>query len=139
MVWNERWHAGKTVLLGDALRTAHFSIGSGTRLAMEDAIALFKALRDAGLSRSPSPAAVSVALAEFQARRTVPVHKICNAANASLRWYERMDEWVPALRPVELAYSYMTRTGRVSHAEVRQHEPALAAAYEALHPEINPS
>ena len=72
------------VLLGDALRTAHFSIGSGTRLAMEDAIALWKALRDA--------ASVPEALARFQAARLPPMKKIWDAANASLRWYERMDE-----------------------------------------------
>jgi len=62
--------------------------------------------------------------------------KIWDAANASLRWYERMDELVPALTPVELAYSYMTRTGRVDHAEVRRRDPELARAVEALHPEL---
>lgn len=127
-VWNERWSVGNVVLLGDALRTAHFSIGSGTRLAMEDAIALAKAFAACGDD-------VPAALACFQADRLPPMKKIWDAANASLRWYERMDELVPALTPVEFAYGYMTRTGRVDHAEVRRRDPALASAWEALHPE----
>jgi 2-polyprenyl-6-methoxyphenol hydroxylase-like FAD-dependent oxidoreductase len=127
-VWNERWSFGSVVLLGDALRTAHFSIGSGTRLAMEDAIALAKAFAACGDD-------VPAALARFQAERLPPMKKIWDAANASLRWYERMDELVPSLTPVEFAYGYMTRTGRVDHAEVRRRDPALASAWEALHPE----
>jgi len=62
--------------------------------------------------------------------------KIWDAANVSIRWYEEMDQLVPALTPVEFAYSYMTRTGRVSHAEMMRRDPALAKAYEALHPEV---
>ncbi|HSN32436.1 MAG TPA: FAD-dependent monooxygenase [Ideonella sp.] len=128
-VWNARWSVGNVVLIGDALRTAHFSIGSGTRLAMEDAVALYKAFDVCGDD-------VSAALARFQADRLPPMRKIWDAANASLRWYERMDAMVPALGSVELAYSYMTRTGRVDHAEVRRRDPQLARAYEALHPEL---
>lgn len=128
-IWNERWHAGNVVLLGDALRTAHFSIGSGTRLAMEDAIALFKAFQETGDD-------VQAALARFQALRWPPARKIWDAANVSLRWYEEMDERVPRLAPVELAYNYMTRTGRLNHEEIRRLDPALAQAYEALHPEL---
>jgi 2-polyprenyl-6-methoxyphenol hydroxylase-like FAD-dependent oxidoreductase len=128
-VWSERWSMGKVVLLGDALRTAHFSIGSGTRLAMEDAVALFKAFRACGDD-------VQSAFARFQQERLPPMKKIWDAANVSLRWYERMDELVGTLSPVEFAYSYMTRTGRVDHAEVRRRDPQLAAAYEALHPEV---
>ncbi len=129
-IWNERWSFGNVVLLGDALRTAHFSIGSGTRLAMEDAIALFKAFRDVGTKDVPA------ALARFQQQRMPPMRTIWEAANASLRWYEDMDRLVRTLAPVELAYGYMTRTGRVDHAEVVRRDPALAAAYEALHPEV---
>jgi 2-polyprenyl-6-methoxyphenol hydroxylase-like FAD-dependent oxidoreductase len=126
-VWNARWSFDNVVLLGDALRTAHFSIGSGTRLAMEDAVALFKAMRESG--------SVADALALFQQRRQPPMKKIWDAANVSLRWYERMGELM-ALSPVEFAYSYMTRTGRVDHAEMRRRDPGLAAAYEKLHPEL---
>jgi hypothetical protein len=63
------------------------------------------------------------------------MRKIWDAANVSLRWYERMGELMK-LNPVEFAYSYMTRTGRVKHAEVRRRDPALAESYERLHPEL---
>ncbi len=128
-VWNERWSFGNVVLVGDALRTAHFSIGSGTRLAMEDSVALFKAFKECG-------ADVPAALARFQQTRLPPMKKIWDAANVSIRWYEEMDELVKTLSPVEFAYSYMTRTGRVDHGEVRRRDPQLAAAYEKLHPEV---
>lgn len=124
---NRQWSFDNVVLMGDALRTAHFSIGSGTRLAMEDAIALWKALRETD--------GVSEALALYQQRRLPPMKKILDAANVSIRWYEEMDELM-ALAPVDFAYSYMTRTGRVSHAEVRRRDPALARAYEVNHPEL---
>lgn len=128
-VWNERWSFDNVVLVGDALRTAHFSIGSGTRLAMEDALALFKAFRECGTD-------LGAAFARFQETRLPPMKKIWDAANVSIRWYEEMDQLVPTLTPVEFAYSYMTRTGRVTHEEVRRRDPKLAAAYEALHPEV---
>ena len=128
-VWNTRWSVDRVVLIGDALRTAHFSIGSGTRLAMEDAMALAKAFAACGDD-------VRAALERFQAERLPPMKKIWDAANQSLRWYERMDELVPTLTPVEFAYGYMTRTGRVSHAELRRRDPDLCAAYETLHPEV---
>jgi 2-polyprenyl-6-methoxyphenol hydroxylase-like FAD-dependent oxidoreductase len=124
-IWNERWHTGNIVLLGDALRTAHFSIGSGTRMAMEDAMALHKAL--IGSNDLPS------ALATFQQERRPVMKKIWDAANVSLRWYEHMGELM-ALDPLDFAYAYMRRTGRVSHAAIRRMDPRLAAAWEAAHP-----
>ena len=124
---NRQWSFGNVVLMGDALRTAHFSIGSGTRLAMEDAIALWKALRDAG--------SLAEALVLYRERRLPPMQKILDAANVSIRWYEEMDELM-ALPAVDFAYSYMTRTGRVRHAEVRRRDPALAAAYEKNHADL---
>ncbi len=128
-IWNERWSFDNVVLIGDALRTAHFSIGSGTRLAMEDSVALFKAFREHGSD-------VPRALARFQEMRLPPMKKIWDAANVSLRWYEHMDDRMKTLTPVEFAYDYMTRTGRVSHAELKRRDPALAEAYEQLHPEV---
>jgi 2-polyprenyl-6-methoxyphenol hydroxylase-like FAD-dependent oxidoreductase len=125
-IWNERWSFDNVVLIGDALRTAHFSIGSGTRLAMEDSVALAKAFRETS--------SVPAALARFQEMRQPPMKKIWDAANISLRWYEHMEELIK-LDPIDFAYSYMTRTGRVDHAEVRRRDPKLAAAYERLHPE----
>ena len=126
VIRNTRFFSGRTVLIGDALRTVHFSIGSGTRLAMEDAIALAKALR--------AEADVERALERFQAEREPPMKKIWDAANVSLRWYERMGEMME-LDPHEFAYGYMTRSGRVDHAEMRRRDPTLAAAYERLYPE----
>jgi 2-polyprenyl-6-methoxyphenol hydroxylase-like FAD-dependent oxidoreductase len=128
VIWNQRFHDGRTVLIGDALRTVHFSIGSGTRLAMEDAIALARALR--ACSR------VDDALAQFQREREPPMKKIWDAANVSLRWYEGMGDLM-ALDPHEFAYRYMTRSGRVDHAEMRRRDPRLAQAYERLHPELS--
>jgi len=127
-IWNARWHSGNMVLLGDALRTAHFSIGSGTRLAMEDAVALYKAFQE-------YPHDVAAALPYFQTLREPPVQKIWHAAQASLAWYERMDSLID-LPPIDFAYSYMTRTGRVSHAQMRRIDPQLTGAYEKAHPEI---
>jgi 2-polyprenyl-6-methoxyphenol hydroxylase-like FAD-dependent oxidoreductase len=127
VIWNERFHDGRTVLVGDALRTVHFSIGSGTRLAMEDAIALAHALREV-----PS---IDDALAMFQRERLPPMKKIWDAANVSLRWYEGMGSMM-AVDPHEFAYRYMTRSGRVDHAEMRRRDPQLAQAYERLHPEL---
>ena len=127
-IWNERWSFDNVVIIGDALRTAHFSIGSGTRLAMEDAIALARGLIQANGD-------VPAGLARFRELREPPMRKIFDAANVSLRWYERMNELI-RLDPIEFAYSYMTRTGRVDHAEVKRRDPELAAAYEALHPEV---
>ena len=93
-------------------------------------VALFKAFREAGTKDIPA------ALSLFQKNRLPPMKKIWDAANVSIRWYEEMDRLVPAMTPVEFAYSYMTRTGRVDHAEVRRRDPRLAAAYEKLHPEV---
>ncbi|MCF8179274.1 MAG: FAD-dependent monooxygenase [Sulfuritalea sp.] len=126
-ITNRQWSFDNVVLMGDALRTAHFSIGSGTRLAMEDAIALWKALRDT--------AGVPEALVLYHERRMPPMKKILDAANTSIGWYEKMDELM-ALPPIDFAYSYMTRTGRVDHAEIRRRDPSLARAYEASHPGI---
>jgi len=127
VIWNQRFSDGRTVLIGDALRTVHFSIGSGTRLAMEDAIALARALREC--------ARVDDALAQFQRERQPPMKKIWDAANVSLRWYESM-AGLMAIDPHEFAYRYMTRSGRVDHGEVRRRDPRLAQAYERLHPEL---
>jgi len=132
VIWNERFHDGRTVLIGDALRTVHFSIGSGTRLAMEDAISLARALRaSAGPARG---SCLDDALERFQSERLPPMKKIVDAANVSLRWYEGMADLM-ALDAHEFAYRYMTRSGRVDHAEMRRRDPRLAQAYERLHPE----
>jgi 2-polyprenyl-6-methoxyphenol hydroxylase-like FAD-dependent oxidoreductase len=112
---NQRWSVGNVVLLGDALRTVHFSIGSGTRLAFEDAIALDRAFAEAGANALR-------ALAIFERKRRPTVEKIFSAANASSYWYERFPEKM-ALEPWKLAYHYMTRSGRMSDERLRELSP----------------
>lgn len=101
-----RWHDGNRVLVGDALHTAHFSIGSGTRLALEDVQALVAALREADWN-------VEVALPAYQAARAPVLAKITGAARASADWYERFGDHM-ALEPWPFALSYIRRAGRLS-------------------------
>jgi 2-polyprenyl-6-methoxyphenol hydroxylase-like FAD-dependent oxidoreductase len=122
-VWNERWSNGNRVLVGDALHTAHFSIGSGTRLAMEDAIALAKTLEQ-------HAADLPAALAPYEESRKLIVTRLVTAANASAAWYERFAEHM-ALAPMDFAMSYITRSGRVDLERLRRSSPAFVAAYEA--------
>ena len=107
LLHNRRWSAGNVVLIGDALRTGHFSIGSGTRLAFEDAIALDRAFGDAGED-------VAGALAVFERERRPVVEKLFAAANASSYWYEEFPDKMQRLDALALAYDYMTRSGRMS-------------------------
>ena len=113
---NRRWSVGNVVLIGDALRTAHFSIGSGTRLAMEDAIALNKALAE--------EASIEKALATFEAARRPIVDKLLAAADASGAWYERFPVHMK-LAPRDFAWSYIQRSGRVDPARLRKISPTF--------------
>lgn len=117
---NERWSAGNLVLLGDALRTMHFSIGSGTRAAFEDAIALDRALGEAGGD-------VPAALAAFERIRRPVVDKLHAAANLSSYWYEKFPEKMARFDAVGLAYDYMTRSGRLSDERLAQMAPRFMA------------
>jgi anthraniloyl-CoA monooxygenase len=117
------WHTRNVVLLGDAAHTAHFSIGSGTKLAMEDSIAL----RDALLAHADVPAA----LAAYEARRKPEVEALQAAAQASLEWFEGTERYM-TMAPVQLTYSLMTRSLRVSHASVAKRDPHLARGVELL-------
>jgi 2-polyprenyl-6-methoxyphenol hydroxylase-like FAD-dependent oxidoreductase len=121
-IWNEHWSFGNIVLIGDALHSAHFSIGSGTRLAMEDAIALIKALEDA----SDIPAA----LARYETGRKPVVKKLVAAARASADWYERFPEHMK-LGLMDFAHSYITRSGRIDDERLRAMAPAFMAEYDA--------
>jgi 2-polyprenyl-6-methoxyphenol hydroxylase-like FAD-dependent oxidoreductase len=122
-ITNEHWSVGNRVLLGDALHTAHFSIGSGTRLAMEDAIALSRALETHG---SDIPAA----LGAYEAARKPVAAKLVAAADASAAWYEHFAESM-RLSPLDFAMSYITRSGRVDAERLRQTSPEFIAAYDA--------
>jgi 2-polyprenyl-6-methoxyphenol hydroxylase-like FAD-dependent oxidoreductase len=119
LIANQHWSVGNVVLLGDALRTVHFSIGSGTRLAFEDAIALDRAFSEAD---EDAPRALAI----FERERRPIVEKILSAANASSYWYERFPEKM-ALEPWELAYDYMTRSGRMSDERLRELSPMFMA------------
>jgi 2-polyprenyl-6-methoxyphenol hydroxylase-like FAD-dependent oxidoreductase len=121
-LWCENWVAGKRVLLGDAAHTAHFSIGSGTRLALEDAIALVAALKDYDT--------LDTALVEFQSRRQPIARKIVDAANTSASWYEGFREKMN-LAPLDFAFSYLTRSGRVDVERLRELSPGFMAEYES--------
>ena len=120
---NRRWSSGKVVLIGDALRTVHFSIGSGTRLAFEDAIALDRAFGEAGED-------VPRALAAFERERRPVVEKLLAAANASSYWYERFPEKMREA-PWRLAYDYMTRSGRMTDDRLREQAPKFMRRVEA--------
>ncbi|HJS77605.1 MAG TPA: FAD-dependent monooxygenase [Burkholderiales bacterium] len=113
-VRNERWSSGNIVLIGDALRTAHFSIGSGTRLAMEDAIALVKAFE--------GEAKIDIALRNFELARRPIVEKLVAAADASGAWYDRFPEHMK-LAPREFAWSYIQRSGRIDPERLRKTSP----------------
>ncbi len=119
---NRRWSYRNVVLVGDALRTVHFSIGSGTRMALEDAIALAKACAEAG--------GVETALRTFEERRRPGVDTFLSIAERSGLWYERFAERM-RLDPVPFAYDYVMRSGRISFAKLRERSPEFAAAYEA--------
>lgn len=121
LVKNRRWHHGNVVLLGDALHTAHFSIGSGTKLALEDAIALAGAFEE--------HPAVADALPRFQQTRKPIVDALQEAAVESLRWFENWSD-DSGLEPIEFAYRLMTRSGRIDREKLRRRDPAFVAAYE---------
>ncbi|MFL6819567.1 MAG: FAD-dependent monooxygenase [Bradyrhizobium sp.] len=120
-IWNERWHFGNMVLIGDALHSAHFSIGSGTRLAIEDAIALTKALEAEG--------DIPASLRRYQSEREPIVKKLVTAARTSADWYERFPEHMK-LGLMDFAYSYITRSGRIDDERLRAMSPAFMRRYE---------
>jgi 2-polyprenyl-6-methoxyphenol hydroxylase-like FAD-dependent oxidoreductase len=128
-IWNERWSFKNMVLIGDALHSAHFSIGSGTRLAIEDAIALVKALEAEG--------DISRALVRYQTERQPIVKKLVTAARTSAGWYEKFPEHMK-LDLLDFAYSYITRSGRIDNARLRAMSPAFMVRYEASKHRLQP-
>lgn len=122
LVKNSRWSFANCVLLGDALHTAHFSIGSGTKLAMEDAIALADCLRES--------ASVETALAEFERIRKPVIADYQAAAFESMVWFENAGDYL-RLTPLQLAYSLMTRSGKVTAETLRRRDPDFIEAYQS--------
>ncbi|MEO8873088.1 MAG: FAD-dependent monooxygenase [Candidatus Kapaibacterium sp.] len=122
LVKNKHWHFDNVVLLGDALHTAHFSIGSGTKLALEDSIALFNAIE--------SSDTVKAALQEFERVRRPIIDEYQQAAFSSLVWFENLKDVID-LEPMPFAYSLMSRSNRIDHENLRKRDPKFMADYEA--------
>ena len=108
---NERWHHGNIALIGDALHTAHYSIGSGTKLAMEDAIALFDAFQSC-------PDDVDGALDRFEAERCLEVEITQRAADFSLVWFENVERYW-RMEPMQLAFSLLSRSKQVTYENLK--------------------
>jgi len=121
-VKNRQWSYENVVLLGDALHTAHFSIGSGTKLALEDAIALNDALLKS--------TTVSAALRMFEDVRKPIIEEYQSAAEESLQWFENCRGHIQ-LEPIELALSLMTRSKRIDFENLKRRDPAFIALYES--------
>jgi anthraniloyl-CoA monooxygenase len=107
----DQWSTGNVILLGDAAHTAHFSIGSGTKLALEDAIKLAEVLNRPGLT-------LAAALDEYQAERNLEVLKLQNSARNSTEWFETLGRY-RHFEPLQFAYSLLTRSQRISHENLR--------------------
>ena len=122
LVRNGNWTFENVVLLGDALHTAHFSIGSGTKLAMEDAIALAGAFK--------TSTTVPQALRDFETKRKPVIEDYQAAAYESMLRFENARDYT-RLAPIELAYMLMTRSGRVDHEMLRRRDSKFIAAYDA--------
>jgi anthraniloyl-CoA monooxygenase len=122
LVKNKNWFFENVVLIGDALHTAHFSIGSGTKLAMEDAIALAESFQQ--------NTNVSDALTHFTETRRPVILDYQAAAFESMLWFENAASYMH-LSPLELAFSLMTRSGRVSYEDRNRRDPAFIRAYES--------
>lgn len=111
----ERWHKDNIVLIGDAAHTAHFAIGSGTKLAMEDAISLAKVLNS-------SEGSVPERLARYQAEREVEALKLQSAARNRMTWFEDIERYVH-MEPEQLAFSLLTSSQRIGHANQKLRDP----------------
>jgi anthraniloyl-CoA monooxygenase len=119
----ERWSAGNVILLGDAAHTAHFSVGSGTKLALEDAIKLAQVLNRCGLS-------LEAAMDEYVAERNLEVLKLQNSARNSTEWFETLERYTH-FEPLQFAYSLLTRSQRISHENLRLRDRAWLESVES--------
>jgi anthraniloyl-CoA monooxygenase len=123
LVRNESWHRENVVLVGDAAHTAHFSIGSGTKLAMEDAIALAQAfLRH--------PGHVERALVDYELERQPVVERFQQAAGESAAYFTRVERYAH-MDPMPFAFNLLTRSGRITHANLAQRDPQFVRVLDA--------
>ena len=118
---NAHWYHDNVVLIGDAAHTAHFSVGSGTKLAMEDAIALARHLG--------AETALAESLAAYEAERSTEALRLQNAGRNSMEWFEHVGRYT-ALPPEQFAYSLLTRSQRVSHENLRLRDATYVAGVE---------
>jgi anthraniloyl-CoA monooxygenase len=117
---NRNWHHGKVVLLGDSAHTAHFTIGSGTKLAMEDAISLATAfLRH--------PADLEAALTWYELDRQPVVERFQEAARESATYFESVSRY-SGFEPIQFAFNLLTRSGRIGHLELEKRDPRFVAS-----------
>ncbi|HJQ25243.1 MAG TPA: FAD-dependent monooxygenase [Blastocatellia bacterium] len=122
LIKNQQWHHGNVVMLGDALHTAHFSIGSGTKLALEDAIALARCFAEGRETEAT--------LAEFQRLRKPVIDAYQDAAFASLLMFENAEQDMH-LDPLPFAFKLMTRSKKIDYEKLRRRDPQFIAAYDA--------
>jgi anthraniloyl-CoA monooxygenase len=116
----DSWHRGNVVLMGDAAHTAHFTIGSGTKLAMEDAISLANAF-------AKHPSNLEAALTEYEMERQPVVERFQEAARESSRYFEDVIRYT-GFEPLQFAFQLLTRSGRITHLELEKRDPAFVAA-----------
>ncbi len=126
---NKNWTVGNAVLIGDAQTSAHFSIGSGTRIAMEDSIALAEALTEETPAGRAEPTALQ-RLAKFAKRRGPEKDKLLTASQKSYLWYEKIGQWMQQYTPFEFIHAFMTRTGRLNEERLSHQYPELFAQFE---------
>ncbi|HVE74628.1 MAG TPA: bifunctional salicylyl-CoA 5-hydroxylase/oxidoreductase [Mycobacteriales bacterium] len=121
-VRNETWRHRNVVLIGDAAHTAHFSIGSGTKLAMEDALALAACLHE--------HADLDAALTAYEVERRPVVLSTQRSAQASLEWFEHVDRYIDQ-EPLQFAFNVLTRSRRITHENLRLRDPEFVASVDA--------
>jgi anthraniloyl-CoA monooxygenase len=117
----DRWHDGNLVLIGDAAHTAHFGIGSGTKLAMEDAVSL---VANAAAARD-----VSAGLARYREERNLEALKLQSAARNRMEWFENVARYTH-LEPQQFAYSLLTASQRIGHANLKLRDPEYVDSVE---------
>ncbi|HTF57749.1 MAG TPA: bifunctional salicylyl-CoA 5-hydroxylase/oxidoreductase [Planctomycetota bacterium] len=125
-----RWRHGNVVLAGDSAHTAHFSIGSGTKLALEDALAL----RDAVVANKDLPAALET----YENVRLPQVESYQRAAQVSLQWFEDTERYMD-LEPIQFGFSLLTRSLRVTHENLRLRDPAYVASIDRWFAKVDPA
>ena len=119
---NESWHRGNVVLLGDAVHTAHFTIGSGTKLAMEDSIALVDAIEHED--------DLGAALVRYELERQPVVERLQEAALESARYFENVKRYAN-FEPIQFAFNLLTRSGRITHLELQRRDPKFINSVDA--------